>query len=116
MPTRTLDEAVVSLDGWLSASERRELVRLARELGIDDAITHLHHGLGTRIRNGFLLWAPEGEELRNDVWESLTDGRREYYNNWWAQAGMACRGPYMHADDCSTEILRAYLQRLTEAK
>lgn len=115
MAVETLDEALKSVDGMLSDSDRRKIRKLVQQWGVEGAITQLHHGLGTKIRNELMLWGPEGEELRNDVWERTSPERQEYYRGWWEERGDPCPGGhYMHPDDCSTEIIRAYLERLME--
>lgn len=112
----TLDEALAWVDERLSSSERRRLKKLVQQVGIEDAITQLHMGLGLVIRNELLLWTPEGAQLRDDVWEHMTEEQRGRYNLYWALTGEFHRSQDMHPDDCSSEIMRAYLTKLMETK
>ena len=89
--------------------------RMVRQCGVDDAISLVHHDIGQDLRNDLHLWERKSLKLRQDIWEKIGPERRSpYIAHWsrWAPEQPALIEGDMHADDASSELLRAAFANL----
>lgn len=76
---------------------------------VDRIAGEAHHGFGTYVRNELQLWHPPAADLREDIWNSLTEEKRDYYAKWWKGD---YQGRTMHADDASHTLMIAAVRKI----
>lgn len=108
MKVNTLKELVDTLYSNLT-TEDKEYIRNHTKQEIH-GVTHHFYGRG--IRNEFGLWHDESADLREDIWNSLSEEKKQFYHDWWHGD---YQGRTMHADDASAEILDALIARVTSS-
>jgi hypothetical protein len=104
----TYKELLDSLEADLTPED----VEFIRNNDPDDIGVRVHFGFGRNVRNTFSLWSEESADLKEEIWNSLPLAKKAFYIAWWKGAFM---GRNMHADDASSEIIRALIKRVKES-
>ena len=101
----TLQEVV---DHLLEQAPEEMLRKVIKENPDADAFTATHHdGYGTGLRNYLNLYQEDSADLKQDIWDNLTDKEKDSFNNHWRQVAPDedYTGRNMHADDASSIIM-----------
>jgi hypothetical protein len=109
----TMEQAIDWIIKQISEKDKEYILNeIALGKSVKDISIESHHGFGTAVRNGLLLWKSEPSDLKKEIWNSLTPEKQRYYSDWWRKSGNSYIESMMHADDASAVLIEAALTRL----